>query len=283
VTAENSPLITVDQLTGLLDDPQLRLADTRWYLGDPGAGGAAYSKGHLRGAIHIDLDRHLSAASGPGRHPLPTRKAFASTLGSLGIGHRHLVVAYDDRGGVVAARLWWMLRNVGHQSVRVLDGGLRAWIEAGELLTKVVPDPEPVRFPVHRSITRTVDRQSVARTLGEAILVDARAPERYRGELEPVDPVAGHIPTALNLDCEGNLDTEARLLPPADLEARYRAAGIDGRRDTVVYCGSGVTACHDILAMRVAGLPEAALYPGSWSDWCTAGLPIATGPEPGGL
>jgi thiosulfate/3-mercaptopyruvate sulfurtransferase len=274
-------LIPADDLARLLGDPDLRIADTRWYLAEPEGGRAAYDESHIPGAIFVDLDRDLSAAAGPGRHPLPPPAEFAATMGRLGIGDRHLVVAYDDRGGAVAARLWWMLREVGHHNVRVLDGGIQAWTTAGLPVTSEAAAFPPAELTVRPPLTRSIERESLRSRLGTVVLLDARAAERYRGDEEPVDPVAGHIPTARSAPYEGNLAADGRLLAAADLAARFRDLGAGGDRDVVVYCGSGVNACHHALAMAVAGLPEPILYGGSWSDWSTAGLPAATGDDPG--
>jgi thiosulfate/3-mercaptopyruvate sulfurtransferase len=275
------PLISADELAALLEDPDLRIADTRWYLAEPEQGRAAYDEAHIPGAVYVDVDRDLSAAAGPGRHPVPPPAEFAATMGRLGIGDRHLVVAYDDRGGAVAARLWWMLREVGHTAVRVLDGGIQAWAAAGHPVTPEPADHPPAELTVRPPLTRSIEREPLRSRLGTVVLLDARAAERYRGEEEPVDPVAGHIPTARSAPYEGNLDDAGRLLPAAELAARFRGLGAGGERDVVVYCGSGVNACHHALAMAVAGLPEPILYGGSWSDWSTAGLPAATGADPG--
>ncbi|MDX1690096.1 MAG: sulfurtransferase [Acidimicrobiia bacterium] len=269
-------LVSVDDLAARLGDASLRIADCRWYLDEPERGAAAYREAHVPGAVYVDLERDLSATDGPGRHPLPAREEFARRMGDLGIGDDHLVVAYDDRGGAVAARLWWMLRDVGHPAVAVLDGGLPAWEAAGYPVTDEVPDPPPATLSVRPGPTRTVDRAAVRASLGSLRLLDARAAERYRGEAEPIDPVAGHIPTAHSVPLTGNLDERAHFLSPRMLAERY--APHEGH-DVAVYCGSGVTACHDILAMVHAGLDEPALYPGSWSDWSTAGLPVATGDD----
>jgi thiosulfate/3-mercaptopyruvate sulfurtransferase len=272
------PLISVDELTGLLASGDAKVADTRWYLSEPERGLAAYAGGHIPGAVYLDLETQLSGPIGAGRHPLPARSDFASTMGSLGFGNDDLIVAYDDRGGAIAARLWWMLRDIGHHRVRVLDGGLPAWVVAGhplESATAVLPE---ATMTVRPATTRTINREALAESLGELTLIDARSAERYRGDEEPVDPIAGHIPTAVNIPYEENIDTEGRFLPFRMLSARYRAVGAHGN-DTVVYCGSGVTACHGILAMTVAGLPEPTLYPGSWSDWSTSGGEVATGNE----
>jgi thiosulfate/3-mercaptopyruvate sulfurtransferase len=276
------PLIGADALAGAIADGTMRVADVRWYLADPDGGHAAYRSGHLPGAVFVSLDDDLSSHPGPGRHPLPTREAFASTMGRLGLGDDHLIVAYDDRGGAIASRLWWMLRDIGHEAAAVLDGGIQGWLATGRPLETVIPAPAPAHLSVLPSLTRSIDRAALAERLGKVILIDARAGERYRGEVEPVDPVAGHIPTAHNVPQTENLATDLRFLPPRMLSARYQDVGVSRIGDTVVYCGSGVTACHDILAITVAGLPEPMLYPGSWSDWSTAGMPVETGTEDSG-
>lgn len=273
------PLITAAELAAMRGRPKLRLADTRWYLDEPERGRAGYEAEHIPGAVFVDLDRDLTAPVGPGRHPLRDRHEFAAAMGRFGFGDEDHIVVYDDRGGIIAARLWWMLRDIGHESVQVLDGGIAAWIAAG---CPVTGDPTPIApttLTVRPARTRQIDREGLIDVLGTVTVLDARAPERYRGEVEPIDPVAGHIPTAVNAPAVDNLGADGRLLPAAQLAARYRT--LSGGRDVVASCGSGVFACHDILAMTVAGLPEPILYPGSWSDWSTAGMPAATGPEPG--
>ena len=276
-------LISVDGLAARLGDPGLRIVDLRWYLGEPGRGRAAYDERHLPGAIHLDLDSDLAdLAAGPGRHPLPDPAAFVARMANVGIGTRDTVVAYDDVGGWAAARLWWMLDNLGHRSVAVLDGGIGAWQAAGCELTTDVPDWPATRLVLPRaSWSRVVDRDELLSRLGEVVLLDARAGERYRGEVEPIDPAAGHIPTSLNRPVAENLEPDGRFRPPADLAAAFAGLDAGPDRDIVTSCGSGVSACHHALAMRVAGLPDPILYVGSWSDWSTAGYPVATGPEPG--
>jgi thiosulfate/3-mercaptopyruvate sulfurtransferase len=277
-----SPLIPVDELAGRLlgtdGDPALRVYDVRWYLGRPGDGRAAYEAGHLPGAAFIDLDGDLADPPGPGRHPLPDPGRFVARLAELGIGRGNEVVAYDDAGGGIAARLWWMLDDLGHERVR--DGGLEAWTAAGlPLATEALPQPpaEPIEA---RPWRRTIDADTLADRLGELTLVDVRAPERYRGEVEPIDPKAGHIPTAVNAPIGGNLGPKGRFLAPIQLAARYRALGPAGR-EVVLYCGSGANACHGALAMRIAGLPDPTVYAGSFSDWSRADREVLTGPEPG--
>jgi thiosulfate/3-mercaptopyruvate sulfurtransferase len=278
---QQSPLITVAELASRIHDATLRVADVRWYLGEPGAGRTAYDAGHVPGAVHVDLERDLTG-HGPGRHPLPTPGDLARRLSGLGIGDEHLVVAYDDVGGWVAARLWWMLDELGHHRVAVLDGGFPAWVKAGHAVDMQPPAWPEARLTLADRWTRVVDRDRLRARLGGVVLLDARSGPRYRGEVEPIDPVAGHIPTAVNAPTDGNLGPDGRFLRPAQLRERFAAlaAGSDGR-EVVTSCGSGVSACHNALAMRIAGLRDPILYAGSWSDWSTAGYPAATGPEPG--
>ena len=279
----SSPLRSVADLAARLDDPDVRVVDCRWYLGRPGDGRVAYQAGHVPGAVHLDLDADLSAREGPGRHPLPTPADFVARLAQVGIGGEHDVVGYDDAGGWVAARLWWMLDNLGHPRAAVLDGGWQAW-QAANLPVSTAEPGHPVAepWPVPGGWTRTIDRATLKDRLGSIVLLDARGAPRYRGETEPIDPVAGHIPTALNAPTDGNLASDGRFLDPSQLAERVRALGADSvASDAVTSCGSGTAACHHALAMRVAGLGDPLLYVGSWSDWSTAGEPIATGPEPG--
>jgi thiosulfate/3-mercaptopyruvate sulfurtransferase len=254
------------------------VADVRWYL-DGRSGRAAYDTGHLPGAVFVDLDRWLSRAGDPteGRHPLPEPEVFAAGMSRLGIGDRSVVVAYDDQGGVIAARLVWLLRATGHDAA-LLDGGLSAY--ADPLST------EPVNLP---AATFTATPWPPERLAGvedavdpAATVLDARAPDRYRGDHEPVDPRAGHIPGAVNLPCRENLDPTGRFLPAERLRERLRAAGVVEGADVVSYCGSGVTACHNLLALELAGLGQGRLYPGSWSAYSSApDRPVATGDAPG--
>ena len=242
------PLVSTEWLAEHLDHEPLRVVDTRWYLTEPGRGRSEYEAGHVPGAGFMSIDTDLSAAHGPGRHPLPGPNAIAHRLGTLGIGDANSVVAYDDAGGGIAARLWWMLRSIGHQRVGVLDGGIQAWVAAGGTESTAQPDWPPGKLTVLGG-SQTIDRDSLRGRLGEVTILDARAAERYRGDTEPVDAAAGHIPTAVNLPHSGNLDADGRFLAPAALRARYEGAGVADAASTVVYCGSGVTACHDILAM----------------------------------
>jgi thiosulfate/3-mercaptopyruvate sulfurtransferase len=275
----SSALIHAAELAARLDDPQVRVADVRWYLGDPRRGPAEYAAGHIPGAIFVDLDRDLAAASGPGRHPLPDPIAFADRLGELGFGDEHAIAAYDTAGGTVAARLWWMLDRLGHSSVALLDGGLAAWQDAGGTVTGTIPTHLRATLTLTPSWPGTLDREAVAAGVktGGIDLVDLRAAERYRGEVEPVDRVPGHIPGARSRPVGTLLDDRGRLLPPGRLGELLRPPSERIEASMVMSCGSGVTACLGILAARLAGLPEPLLYPGSYSDWSTEGMPIATG------
>jgi thiosulfate/3-mercaptopyruvate sulfurtransferase len=274
-------LISPEALAERLGAPDLRIVDVRWVLGQPGQGRERYDASHLPGAIFVDLDTTLTAKGGPGRHPLPSPTDFARRLAALGSGDGDFVVAYDDVGGWVASRLWWMLDNLGHGRVAVLDGGYPAWVGAGLPTTTDVPSYPPSTLSLATAWSGTIDRDELRDRLGEVVLLDARAGPRYRGETEPIDPVAGHIPTARNAPTDGNLATSGRFLPPGELAARFEALGAAGGASVVNSCGSGVSATHNALAMREAGLPDPILYVGSWSDWSTAGYPVATGPEPG--
>ncbi|MFH1474547.1 MAG: sulfurtransferase [Chloroflexota bacterium] len=281
-------LITAAELAAQLDDPDVRIADVRWSLAAPAAGRSAYAEAHLPGAVFVDVDSVLTAPGGPGRHPLPDPAAFAAALGALGIGRAHRVVAYDDAGGTVAARLWWMLDVLGHRRVAILDGGIAAWRAAGRPLTTevaahpAVPAEERVTAPAGaHTWPGTIDRAALTPRLGRLSLLDARVAERYRGEFEPIDPVAGHIPTAVNAPSASFLAPDGRFLAADALAARFSALGAAGGRPVVVACGSGVNACQLALALRVAGLPDPLLYPGSYSDWSLSGMPVSTGDVPG--
>lgn len=282
----NSPLITADWLKDHLQDEQLRIVDCRFSLADPQAGRQAYGAGHLLGAVYLDLERDLSGpkreGGAGGRHPLPKPDELATRLGALGIGDESLVVAYDDPpgGGMFAARLWWLLRWLGHEGVAVLDGGVGAWRQAGGALVAEVPHSPPATFTPRPRPELVTDAAGVAQR-GEAALVDSRAAARYSGAVEPLDRAAGHIPGALNLDWAGALDEEGRF--KSAQEQRGRFAAVEGQ-DAVFYCGSGVSAAVNLLALEVAGRPlgpNTRLYAGSWSDWVSdGGRPVATGTEP---
>ena len=258
------------------------LADVRWYL-DGRSGRDAYENGHLPGAVFVDLDRALAAEPGPavGRHPLPTPEAFAEAMSALGIGDDTTVVAYDDAGGVVAARLVWMLRATG-QDAALLDGGLGAWpgpLETGPATTEpahLTPRPWP------SELLADVDATADAAATGTAVVVDARDADRYRGDREPVDPRAGHIPGARSVPARGNVGPDGTFLPVEELRARFAEAGTTGAADVISYCGSGVNACHNLIALEHAGLGVGRLFPGSWSQYSSdPARPAATGDAPG--
>jgi thiosulfate/3-mercaptopyruvate sulfurtransferase len=261
--------------------PDAVVLDGRWYLdGGSERGRAAYEQAHLPGARFVDLDRCEAGppSAAAGRHPLPDPAAFAACCAALGIDRRSAVVVYDDSAGMAAARMVWLLRVTG-VAAAVLDGGIQAWdgsLESGPA-EEAAPPSEPVvveEWPA--------DRLAGADDLAGRVVVDARAAERYRGDVEPVDARAGHIPGAVNVPFAGNTDPQTgRFLSPADLRARYERAGVVDAGDVVVYCGSGVTACHDLLAMEHAGLGRGRLYPGSWSQWSAdPSRPVATGDGP---
>ncbi|HEX2021912.1 MAG TPA: sulfurtransferase [Candidatus Thermoplasmatota archaeon] len=265
------------------DGTDLVVLDCRHQLADPEAGARQYAEGHLPGAVHAHVDRDLSSRPRPatGRHPLPDVDAWVETCGRWGIADGVQVVAYDEAAGAWASRAWWLLRHYGHDAVAVLDGGLAAWRAAGLPVTTDVPPPRPRRFRGFPGHMPTVTAWDLT-TRAPRCIVDARAAPRYRGEEEPIDPVAGHIPHARSMPTSGNVGPDGRFLPPHELRARYEAAlaGV-APRDAAFYCGSGVTAPHDILAMEVAGLPGAALYPGSWSEWIRNPMrPVARGADP---
>lgn len=274
-------VVSVAELADDLGSPDLRVCDVRWHLADPDRGRVEYQEGHVPGAVFVDLETVLTGQDGPGRHPLPDPTDFARRLAASGIGRGHRVVAYDDAGGSIAARLWWMLGAIGHGEVAVLDGGYPAWLEAGlpvetepPALPPAVPLPAPEHWP------GTVDRKQVASLAGRVPVVDVRAPERYRGDAEPVDPIAGHIPGAVNLPFSILLDG-GRLRPVQELRALLEGVGA-GDGAFVAHCGSGVNACHLLLAADLAGVEGGLLYEGSWSDWSRhPGSPVATGDDPG--
>lgn len=260
--------------------------DCGFDLTDPQAGRRQYEAGHLPGTVYVHLDDTLSGVKTGknGRHPLPDRAAFARAMAALGIGSQTQVVVYDNAGGMFAARLWWLLRWIGHDAVAVLDGGVPAWTAAGYPLTTEAPPKRAAgQLPVGDSLQPTIDYPQLRQALnaGKHVVLDARAPDRYRGENETLDAVGGHIPGARNRFFRDNLAPDGRFLSPEQLRQDFTSR-MNGHApaDVINQCGSGVTACHNLLAMEVAGLTGAALYPGSWSEWSAqADAPIATGPE----
>jgi thiosulfate/3-mercaptopyruvate sulfurtransferase len=259
------------------------LLDVRWRLGGP-PGIDSYRAGHLPGAVFVDLDADLAAPPGAGgRHPLPAAGSFQAAMRRAGVRAGHPVIAYDDGDGAIAARAWWTLRYFGHSSMQVLDGGFRAWVAAGQPVTADESPVPPGDFTAVPGQLPVLDASGAAALARSGVLLDARAGERYRGETEPIDPVAGHIPGALSAPTLANVDGDGRFLPPGELRRRFAALGAAGAPGVAVgaYCGSGVTAAHEVLALELAGIP-AALYVGSWSGWITdPARPVATGHNPG--
>ncbi|MER5889106.1 sulfurtransferase [Streptomyces sp. NPDC001941] len=262
------------------------LLDVRWQLstakaaGEPGFDGRAeYTEGHLPGAVFVDLDADLAAGAGPrGRHPLPEPEAFGAAMRAAGVSAGRPVVVYDGGQGWAAARTWWMLRWTGHPDVRVLDGGLAVW--EGPLESGAV-QPEAGDFVPRPGATELLDADGAAALARSGLLLDARAGERYRGEVEPIDRVGGHIPGAVSAPTTENVGPDGRFLPAGELAARFKGLGAADADGVGVYCGSGVSGAHEVLALAVAGI-DAALYAGSWSEWSYDGTrPVATGPERG--
>jgi thiosulfate/3-mercaptopyruvate sulfurtransferase len=279
VTSTRMALVSAEWLLDRLGRRDLVVVDCRWSLGSPGLGRRAWEEAHIPGAHFLDVERDLSAPPGGsdgGRHPLPSAESFAAAAAAAGIGARSTVVAYDEAGEGGAARLWWLMRHFGHDDVRVLDGGLRGWRAAGGPLDDVPPRPWPAGEPFEpreRGDDVALADEIAARLEDDGlVLADARAAPRFRGELEPIDPVAGHIPGARNVPF-GDLAPEGRYLPREELRERLDPGP---GRELVAYCGSGISAATVVLAAETAGI-EARLYPGSWSEWCARSLPVATG------
>ena len=279
----DGPLISAGDLAAALRGPQPpAVLDVRWRLGGP-PGAESYRAGHIPGAVFADLDRDLAGAPGgpAGRHPLPAAGAFQAAMRRAGISADRPVVVYDDADSTAAARAWWTLRYFGHPDVAVLDGGYRAWTAAGEPVSTDAAEPAPGTFTAVAGGMPVLDGAGAARLARSGVLLDARAGERYRGETEPVDARAGHIPGARSAPAAGNLTADGGFAAADALRARYAALGVIPGAEVGVYCGSGVTAAHEVLALALAGLP-AALYPDSWSGWITdPARPVATGPAPG--
>jgi thiosulfate/3-mercaptopyruvate sulfurtransferase len=272
-------LISADELAAAPVPPVL--LDVRYRLGGP-PGHGEYAKGHIPGARYVDLDAELAAPPGAaGRHPLPDAGEFGAAMRRAGVGADFDVVVYDDWNGWGPARAWWLLRWAGHPRVRVLDGGLAAWQAAGQPLSTEEPPPGDGDFVPRPGSMPVVDAEGAAALARRGVLLDARAAERYRGEVEPIDRVAGHIPGAVNAPTTANVTAEGAFLPAADLSARFAALGAGPGAEVGVYCGSGVSAAHELLALAEAGI-TAALYPGSWSEWTADETrPVATGDQPG--
>lgn len=280
-------VISAQELARQIDQTHVVILDCRHDLMDASAGQKAYESGHLPGARFVHLDTQLSGSktseSGSffGRHPLPSKDDFVRHLRELGINHTSQVVAYDAHGGMYAARLWWMLRWIGHSAVAVLDGGVPAWTELGFTLETKPPSGTQGTIEIRPSLVTQLAVDDILGNLSSKIytVVDARAADRYRGENETMDPVGGHIPGAKNRFFKDNLQADARFKPVEQLRQEWSAIIADPNK-AVMQCGSGVTACHNLLALELAGLSGAALYPGSWSEWCAdTTRPIATGAE----
>ncbi|WP_328710674.1 sulfurtransferase [Microbispora hainanensis] len=269
-----SPLITPEELAAIGD---ASILDVRWRLGGP-PGIEAYHEAHIPGAVFCDLDADLAAPAGPaGRHPLPTPEAFQEAMRRLGVSEGRPVVVYDDADSTAAARAWWTLRYFGHGDVRVLDGGLRAWTRAGLPLTKDEAPVPPGDFTARPGGMPVLDADQAAALASDGVLLDARAAERYRGEVEPIDPVAGHVPGAISAPTFENVEPGGRFHNREFLRERFNSLGAVEGVPVGAYCGSGVTAAHEVLALEIAGLP-AALYVGSWSNWVAdSSRPVATG------
>jgi len=281
-----SPLVDARSLMAVHGHPSLVLIEASFDLADPTAGERTWAEGHVPGAQYLHLEHDLSGerlALGPGftgRHPLPRRSTFAALAGRRGIGPSTRVVAMDRQGGPYAARLWWMLRWLGHSGVWVLDGGVEAWLAAGGALTTEVPHVTALPpYPRTPATMPTISGDALQRGLGRISLIDARGPERFRGEVEPLDRVAGHIPGAINRPYKDNLEATGRFKARERLAREFgELLGSRSPDGVVNQCGSGVTACHNLLAMEAAGLPGASLYPGSWSAWSAdPSRPVARG------
>ena len=276
-----STLISVAELAQIIDQPNLVIFDCRHELTNADFGTAAYEKSHLPGARFAHVDRDLAAKPNGknGRHPLPALQTFAQWLGRMGVSDETQVVGYDNAGGVYASRLWWMLRWLGHDRVAVLDGGWDAWLAASQPVSRDVPKPAEKRF-LAKPREVNVDANFVLANLesADATVIDARSNDRFHGQNETIDPVGGHIPGALNRFFKGNLDTSGRFKRPQQLREEFLALLGQTQPSNIVHqCGSGVSACHNLLAMEIAGLPGSRLYPGSWSEWVSdPKRPVAT-------
>ena len=281
-------LVSAEQAAARLADPRLRIFDSQYNLLQSGAGRAAYAESHLPGAVYADLDYDLAVPATPrsGRHPLPDPAAFGARLRSWGVDDDSLLLAYDESNGMWASRFWWMAAKwLGHPHVAVLDGGLRRWRALGLPLTAVIAPPRPAgNFSPRLNEAAVVDAEITARAAvhAQSRVLDARAPERYRGEVEPIDAVAGHVPGARNHPSSRCFDTDGRFLPAPELRQAFEASLEGVAPDaTITMCGSGVTACHLLLGMEVAGMPGGRLYAGSWSEWSRdPSRPVARGAEP---
>lgn len=272
-------LVSTEWLQSHLQDSDIRIIDSRWVLGKIGEGKKMYEESHISGAIHLDIEEHLSGKEGPGRHPIPKKRDFENVMSELGVSRFKHIVVYDDGQGVPAARLWWLFRYFGHEDVSVLDGGWALWIREKRETEREVRRYEPQKYTARAKHVMVLDKAGVdsLRDDPHVQLLDARAPERYRGEVEPIDSKAGHIPGAENFPYTHTLDPETgQFLSPEKLKEAFQKMGTDKAETVICYCGSGVTACTNILALKLIGI-DAKLYEGSWSDWSSdSNFPIAT-------
>jgi thiosulfate/3-mercaptopyruvate sulfurtransferase len=275
-------LVSTDWLFDRLQDSHTVIVDCRFVLGKPAQGYDEYLEGHIPGALYFHLEHDLSGPKGEhgGRHPLPDTDELVRLFSQAGIDENTTVIAYDDQDMAFASRLWWLLRYYGHEKVAVLDGGFAAWKAAGYPVSQEIPSPTARTFVPRLQHEMLVGIEQVKERGPGTALLDSRAGERYRGEQETIDPKAGHIPGALNYFYKENLTPEGTMLPAEQLKQRF--APLNQQDEIIVYCGSGVTACVNLLALHQAGRTDAKLYPGSWSDWCSYDLPVATGPTPTG-
>lgn len=279
-------LISTTALAGHLNQAEWAVFDCRFRLTDPAAGHDAYTRAHIPGALYADLDQHLSGTvtAASGRHPLPQTNDLVQRLGNWGVDENTQVVVYDDAGGAIAARFWWLLRWLGHEKVAVLDGGLDQWLRENRPTSSAPPTPRGRAYRARAATQGVVGSNELAARLatGDCVLVDARDAERFHGEREPIDPVAGHVPGAINIPYTRNLEGNGCFRSPDALQALYRSALTDTPAQRVAaMCGSGVTACHTLLALELAGWRGAQLYVGSWSEWIRdPHRPVATGMEP---
>ncbi len=295
--AKLNPLISASGLLEALDDPSIRIADVRYFLGAPGRGRLEYDQGHIPGAVFIDIDKDLAvpnstlefirAASrydserqGAGAKPMPDPVVFAKRMGELGFGNEHTIVIHDAASGQFGARMWAMLDRLDHPNVRLLDGGIAAWQKAGGPWTTEVSTPEPATMTLATAWRGTIDRRQLAKMQGQVDLIDVREPDTYSGADAAAGTVGGHIPGARNCPCSSMMAEDGRMKPPEELLPLIRGEGERARLPLVVSCQSGVTACFAALVARVAGLADPLIYTGSFSDWSGTGLPIAQGSEP---
>ncbi|MEG4815632.1 sulfurtransferase [Microcoleus sp. K5-D4] len=269
---DNTLIVSPEWLATNTDNPQVVIIDCRFSLADPELGQKQYQESHIPGAFYLDLNRDLASSVGKhgGRHPLPNIEELAEKLSAIGINSPEtLVVAYDDSRLAFAARLWWLLRYMGHSKVALLDGGFSGWKATGYPVTNILPEPREGKFVTHLQQDLAVDIEAVKerKDLPGNVLVDSRESERYEGLREPIDPIAGHIPGAVNYPWQGVTDETGKLRSASEQKQRWTE--LEKAEEIIVYCGSGVTACVNLLSLEIAGIPDAKLYVGSWSDWCS--------------